>query len=136
MMKQFLSKEFLIFLVTGGSAALINFSSRFFYSEYMDFGTAVIAAYVTGMVYAFFIFRLLIFKGSKQGLKREIGYFCLINALALIQTWCISVGLSVFWLNEWLGVSMGESLAHFAGLCVPAFTSYLGHKHLTFKITE
>ena len=39
-----LSKQFMIFLLTGGTAAAVNFGSRIVYNQYVDFSSAVIFA--------------------------------------------------------------------------------------------
>jgi len=69
MMRLFWSRQFLAFLLTGGIAALVNFFSRIVYSQWMGFSSAVIAAYLSGMVTAFILARLLVFQGSTQTLQ-------------------------------------------------------------------
>jgi putative flippase GtrA len=55
MINRFFSKQFLVFLATGGIAALINFLSRILYSNWLDFSLAVFLAYITGMITAFIL---------------------------------------------------------------------------------
>ena len=43
----------MIFLLTGGIAAAVNFGSRIVYSNWLGFSTAVVLAYITGMITAF-----------------------------------------------------------------------------------
>ena len=51
----------------------------------------------------------------------------------MLQTWAISV-LLADWLLPALGVRQYvHEVAHAVGVAVPVFTSYLGHKHLSFK---
>ena len=45
----FLRSRFFRFLVAGGLAAICNFGSRFFYSLFVDFSTAVVFAFMTGL---------------------------------------------------------------------------------------
>ena len=54
-MKIFLNKQFTLFVVTGGIAAAANFGSRILFNRWMDFSSAVILAYITGMVVAFLL---------------------------------------------------------------------------------
>jgi len=68
MIRHFLSKEFIGFLVTGGIAAVVNFLSRIFYNQYCSFSSAVIFAYLTGMVTAFVLAKIFVFKQSAQQL--------------------------------------------------------------------
>ena len=55
--KSFFSLEFVKFLASGGLAAAINYGSRFLYSQYFQFEIAVLLAYVTGMAFAFLLFK-------------------------------------------------------------------------------
>ena len=50
MINEFASRQFVAFLLTGGTAALINFISRIIYNQWLGFSSAVILAYLTGMV--------------------------------------------------------------------------------------
>jgi putative flippase GtrA len=131
--RQFKSKQFLAFLLTGGFAALVNFSSRILYSRWVDFSSAIIAAYVTGMVTAFILARLFVFRKTKRALHHSAVYFVLVNVIAVAQTWGISIGLVYYVFPELNLQSYPNEIAHAIGVVVPVFTSYLGHKHLSFR---
>lgn len=133
MIRQFASRQFLVFLLTGGLAAVVNFVSRIAYNVWVDFSTAIILAYLTGMVTAFVLARTFVFTESKTTLRRSILFFSLVNLAAVAQTWLISMGLALFALPA-LGVSrFVPEIAHAVGVMVPAFTSYLGHKYWSFR---
>ena len=134
MIKIFKSRQFLIFLITGGIAALANFGSRFLFSEYVSFGYAVILAYLVGMVTAFVLAKLFVFEQSQHSAKKEFFYFTLVNLLAIVQTYTISVGLALYLLPS-VGFSLyPEATAHAIGVGFPVFTSFIGHKYLSFKV--
>lgn len=133
MIRQFMSRQFLIFLVTGGVAAAVNFSSRMVYSLWLNFSSAVILAYVTGMFTAFILAKLFVFKNSEQALHRSLMYFTLVNLVAALQTWGISMGLAYYVLPA-LGVNtFSHEIAHGAGVVAPVITSYIGHKRWSFR---
>ena len=71
MIKQSFSHQFLLFLLTGGTAAAVNFGSRILYSAWIPFSYAVILAYLTGMVTAFVLAKLFVFKASQQSMQRS-----------------------------------------------------------------
>lgn len=128
-----LSKQFMIFLLTGGTAAAVNFGSRIGYNQYVDFSWAVIFAYITGMITAFVLAKLFVFKESQQSLHRSALIFVLVNLVAILQTWGISMGLAHY-LLPYLGVTLyAPEIAHATGVAVPVFTSYIGHKRWSFK---
>lgn len=133
MLSGFMSKEFLLFLGIGGVAAFVNFLSRFFYNRFMGFSWAVVAAFLTGMVTAFFLTKLFVFRNSTNSTGKSFFYFTIVNAIALLQTWGVSLFLAYKILPA-LGIQQFvEEIAHLIGIMVPVFTSYLGHKHFSFK---
>lgn len=129
----FVTKQFLVFLLTGGIAALINFFSRIVYSEWLDFSDAIILAYITGMVPAFFLAKAFVFKNSGQNFFHSVIFFAIVNLAGITQTWLISIVLAHYALPAFGIDSYVKELAHGAGIMVPAFTSYLGHKHFSFR---
>ncbi|HEX8787509.1 MAG TPA: GtrA family protein, partial [Telluria sp.] len=99
----------------------------------MPFSSAVILAYITGMVTAFVLAKLFVFKDSRQATHRAAGWFILVNLVAVAQTWAISM-LLVKWVLPAMGVTAyTREIAHGIGVVVPVFTSYLGHKHFSFR---
>jgi len=129
----FFSRQFLVFLVTGGIAALINFFSRILFNLYWSFSTSVILAYLAGMCTAFVLAKLFVFKEGAQSIHRSAVIFGLVNVVAAAQTWGISMGLEYYILPELEFTYLTPEIAHAAGVLFPVFTSYLGHKRWTFK---
>ena len=133
MIRHFASRQFLVFLLTGGFAAAVNFGSRIVYNQWTDFSVAVVLAYLTGMVTAFVLAKLFVFKESTQSVHHSALWFCLVNGVAVVQTWFISMGLA-YYLLPWLGVTrFVPEIAHAAGVIFPVFTSYIGHKRFSFR---
>lgn len=133
MIRHFMSRQFLVFLLTGGVAAAVNFGSRIVYNRWCDFSTAVVLAYLTGMITAFVLARMFVFKQSSQSMHHSALYFTLVNLVAVIQTWLISMGLALY-LLPMLGVThFTREIAHAIGVAAPVFTSYLGHKRWSFR---
>ena len=131
--RQFKSRQFLAFLMTGGLAAAVNFGSRILYNQWVVFSSAVILAYLTGMITAFLLARTFVFTEGSQSVQRSAALFVLVNAVAVLQTWGISMLLAYYVLG-WLGITrFVPEIAHAVGVVVPVFTSYLGHKRWSFK---
>lgn len=133
MIKQFKSKEFLGFLLTGGIAAAVNFFSRIIYSQWTNFSVSIVLAYLTGMVAAFILIKLFVFKASQQSLHKSVIFFTLVNLVAVLQTWLVSIFLAYYLLPRIGVTSFSEEFAHAVGVIVPVFSSYLGHKRWTFR---
>lgn len=128
-----MSRQFLVFLLTGGIAAVVNFGSRIVYSLWLDFSSAVILAYITGMITAFVLAKLFVFRKSQQSVYHSVAFFVLVNLVAVLQTWAISMGLA-YYLLPLIGVTLFvQEIAHAVGVAVPVFTSYIGHKRWSFR---
>lgn len=133
MIRQFVSRQFLVFLLTGGTAAVVNIGSRVLFSRWFGFSSAVILAYLAGMITAFVLAKFVVFRESQQSIQHSIAFFVLVNLVAVVQTWIISMGLAYFVLPS-LGISgYALEIAHVIGVAVPVFTSYIGHKRWSFK---
>lgn len=127
------SRQFLLFVLTGGAAALVNVLSRVGFSLVLRFELAVLAAYAVGMVTAYILARRYVFPGSGQSVKRSFAAFALVNLVAVLQTWLVSIGLRHLLLPMIGVVALVDLIAHGFGVIVPVFTSYLGHKHVSFR---
>ncbi len=133
MIQQFASRQFLLFIFTGGIAATINFGSRILYNRWVDFSSAIVLAYLTGMVTAYVLARMFVFKQTSQTLGRSAVIFTLVNVVAVAQTWLISILLADHFLL-WMGMkTYVREFAHGVGVLVPVFTSYIGHKRFSFS---
>lgn len=133
MIALFRSRQFLSFLVSGGIAAAVNFGTRIALSQWFSFSTAVVLAYLVGMATAFMLAELFVFTRRESSIRRSAAFFVLVNILAIAQTWAVSMLLAHIVLPA-LGVhTFREEIAHAVGIVVPVFTSYLGHKHWTFR---
>ena len=131
-MKIFLSSAFGRFLVAGGIAALVNFLSRIFCNQFVSFSVAIIIANLTGMITAHVLNRSFVFEEGKHPKGKEIAYFSLVNLLAVLQTWVVSVVLYRYYAAGSLELYAKE-VAHLVGVVVPVFASFIGHKYLTFR---
>ncbi|ARU56024.1 GtrA family protein [Oleiphilus messinensis] len=128
-----LSSEFARFIVVGGFAAGVNFVSRVIYNQFVGFSLAIILAYLSGMVTAYLLSRWFVFSPSGNATVRELFFFTLVNMLAVLQTWLVSM-LLYFFVLDWLNVNaFKKEISHAIGIMVPVFSSYLGHKYFTFK---
>ena len=132
-MSKTVKTEFMQFLLVGGFAALVNFISRIFINEFVNYRIAVVLAYVVGMLTAFILSKIFVFETSGRHHLHELRDFTIVNILAVIQVWLISVGLA-----EYLFPAIGfnffaPEVAHLIGLAIPAITSYYGHKYFSFR---
>jgi putative flippase GtrA len=125
-------RPFVLFLLIGGFAAAVNFFARMLIEEVTSYEVAIVLAFPVALTTAFVLNRLLVFKPGGSAWTGQYGRFAVVNLLALVQVFVVSVGLARFILPA-LGVHWhAEDLAHAIGVCSPVLTSYWAHKHYSF----
>lgn len=125
--------RFVRFLACGGFAAAVNWASRFAWNLIMPFSLAVLAAYVTGMVVAFILFREFVFERSGSDPSEQVRNFVIVNIVGMAATWALANFL-VYWALPAAGVtSHVEAIGHGIAIFAPVVTSWFGHRFLTFR---
>lgn len=125
--------KFLRFLAAGGFAALVNLVSRYILTPLIGFEVSIVVAYLLGMGVAFILFRTLVFSRSGAGVAKETYRFVIVNLVALMLVWTISVTLAGLVFPAVGFIWHAQDIAHFIGACIPAITSYIGHSIYTFR---
>ena len=125
-------RQFLSFLITGGIAALVNLGTRIAFNFAMPFEVAVIMAYLCGMTTAYVLARQLVFERSGRAVHDEYIRFALVNLIAIVQVWIVSVGLADIIFPRIGFYWYPYTVAHLVGIIIPVFTSYIGHKYFSF----
>lgn len=126
-------EEFFKFLVTSGIATLVNIVARFSLNFVMPYELAIVAAHLIGMIVAFLLARKFVFEVSGHNAGREITGFAIVNVMSLAQVWLISVGLYRFLMPQIGWTYQPALLAHIIGVGSLVFTSYFGHKYISFS---
>lgn len=125
--------RFFRFLLAGGIAALANFGSRIALGLVLPYVVSITIAYGIGMLTAFLLNRRFVFNGAANPVHHQAFWFVMVNLTALLQTILVSVCFAR-WIFPAVGMSFHpETVAHAIGVVVPVFTSYIGHKRLTFR---
>jgi putative flippase GtrA len=125
--------RFATFVLTGGIAAGVNIVTRIILERFFSYEAAIGLAYLAGMVTAFMLARLFVFRPVGGSAHGEFLRFTLVNAVAFTQVWIVSVGLARF-IFPALGFTWrAETVAHVIGVLSPVVTSYVLHKRFTFR---
>ena len=127
-----LTKQFLLFIFAGGFAALINILTRAILSLFINFSSSVLISYLIGMIIAFLLTKKFVFLTKSLDNKKSFLTFSLVNLLAVFQTFFISIYFRNLLLNKLSEDSLANLLSHSIGVFFPVFTSFLGHKYLSF----
>ncbi|HEX7324216.1 MAG TPA: GtrA family protein [Rhodanobacteraceae bacterium] len=126
-------KLFIGFVMASGFAALVNIATRIVFNRWMPFSASIVAAYVCGMITAFTLNRLFVFRETVNPFHRQAFWFVMVNVAAVIQTLIVSLVLA-----RWVLPTIGfhwhvDTVAHVCGVVEPLITSFIGHKHFTFR---
>ena len=126
-------KQFVLFIISGGTSAIINILSRIILSNFFRFEIAILISYGIGMITAFFLTKKYVFLNSNKSIKKSFPAFALVNLISVLQTFFVSIFIKK-WLIIFLdNLSFIELVAHTFGLGILVFTSFYGHKYITFK---
>ena len=127
------STQFLRFLVASGFAAIVNVGSRIALSHWLPYVPAIVLAFCLGLITAFTLNKIFVFSASRHRLHHQFLWFLAINLAAVAQTVVVSLVIAR-WLLPALHIDFhNDTIAHAIGVMVPAVTSYIGHKRLSFR---
>ena len=127
------STRFIRFLATGGASAVLTFASRFAFDVVAPYWLAILLAYLVGMATAFLLAKRFVFTSSVRSTTGSAFWFTVVNIFAAGLTLAVSLTLARIVFPAVDFEFHPEAVAHAFGIMAPVFTSYLGHKHLSFK---
>lgn len=128
-----MTREFVSFVLAGGIAAGVNWGSNIGLNLFMPLEASVVIAYLIGMTTAFTLTRLFVFAPSGRSAEQEYIRFALVNMIALVQVWIVTIALARLLLPAIGWTFMPEATSHLVGVASPIVTSYFGHKYFTFS---
>lgn len=97
-----------------------------------DYVAAVVIAYVCGIITAFTLDKLFVFKNSTRKAGRQAVGFLVVNLFGLAQTLIVSLLLRDYLFPAIYFDIYPDGVAHIVGVGIPMFTSFLGHKYFSF----
>ena len=95
---------------------MINFGARIMLNVWLSFSMSIILAYVAGAVTAYLLTRAFVFTDSQQSVSHSIGFFILINLVAVLQTWIVSMALADYVLPAMHVDAFRKEIAHGVGI--------------------
>ncbi len=126
-------RQFILFIITGGTSAIINILSRTILSNFFRFEIAILISYGIGMITAFLLAKRFVFLNAKKSIKKSFPAFALVNLISVLQTFFVSIFIKNWLIIFFDNLSFIELISHTCGLGILVFTSFYGHKYITFK---
>ena len=136
MIHHFFSKQFLFFCMVGGLAALLHWLARIILSFWLSFPWAVTFAYLVGMIIAFLLNSLFVFRRSNKDIRKQAFSFVIVNLSFYPVVWIISIGMNYFLISYGVNETYSELLAHGIAVAFPMFATFLIYKFHTFKVSD
>jgi putative flippase GtrA len=136
----FASKQFLVFLMVGGTAALVNFCSgamvRLYWTSYAAYIASVTLGFILGTIVSFILNRRFTFRASEEAVTPQAFRF-LIAALGSVVV-SVTVASIVLWAWELTGRlvvtrAQVETLGHVAAIGVATVYNFLAMKFFAFR---
>ena len=127
----YFSKQFIYFILAGASAASVNFFCRLLLRNYLDLVISAILAYSIALIFAFFLYRKLVFPFSSIPFKTQSIRFLIIQLsfmpivifiFSVLASLLYSLGMNVY----------AEPLAHAISFGMPALITFLLYKLFVF----
>ena len=128
-----MSSRFIKFVAVGGLSAALNILLRVIFNFQFSYDTSIVLSFIAALTFAFILNRYFVFQAASGGAFGQWMRFTLVNLLALIQVWAISVGLARHAFPFLNFTWHAELIAHTIGVLSPVITSYYGHKFFTFR---
>jgi putative flippase GtrA len=131
--KDYFSREFIAFFMCSTFAAGVNFGSRILFSMAVCYVIAIVFAYICGILTAFTLNKFFVFDAKKGKTGKQLLWFVIVNILGLVQTLLFSLLFRSFIFPQTGFSFYPDEAAHLIGIAIPVFTSFLGHKYISFR---
>ncbi len=127
----YFSKQFIYFILAGASAASVNFFSRLLLRNYFDIIISAVFAYSIALIFAFFLYRKLVFPFSATSFKTQSLRFLFIQLSCMPIVIFIFSFLSTILYKAGIGI-YAEPVAHAISIGTPALITFLLYKLYVF----
>jgi putative flippase GtrA len=126
-------RRFIGFLIAGVVSTLCNLGSRYGFQLWMPYEWALVGANTVGVLTAFAMNRVLVFRSRSARVWGELARFVAVNLVGIAVSWGVAVLLYRSLLPA-IGFDWHPDLvAHAVGIAVPLLPNYLAHKWWTFS---
>ncbi|PSD18160.1 hypothetical protein C7E19_03685 [Stenotrophomonas maltophilia] len=112
LLRDFFSRRYLLFLVSGGSSAVLGVTLRLLFAQFMGYTASVIVSYFFSTLAAYALNKRLVFRG--QARSTELGKFFVVNVIGLLQTALLS---NAFFQAHRVGNAIARSCRRDDGTC-------------------
>lgn len=134
--RDFFSKQFLVFLLVGGASALVNFFSRFLFRPFLPYVASVVCAFGAGTLMSFILNRRFTFKAVRDPLMVQAWRFAGAAAGALLLAACVTgLGVKLYLISNSsiFSLEQAESFFHLAAIGLNLVYSFWVMKYFALR---
>ena len=128
----YFSKQFIFFLICGGTATILHWLIRIIFRNFFGFQTSAIMAYMCAIAIAFILYRSYVFPLSVTPVNKQSIRFLLINFSVSPFVLYAFRSITVFLYQSGFE-SYVEETAHLMSLTLPPLITFLCYKFFAFK---
>ena len=132
MIKNFYTRQFLVFLAVVGVAALLHWSARLLLNVWMPFSIAVFVAYGVGIAVGFLLNSIFVFPNSEKPKRLQMRNFILVNLTFFPVVWFAALEIN-FYLKTFGMTGYSEEVAHALAIPLTVVATFLIYKFFAFK---
>ena len=128
-------KQFILFFLIAGIAALINIILRFIFSNVLNlnFNLAVTIAYLLGMLFNYYTNKKYNFRSSKRQITYEVYTFFVVSIIGLILVNIFSKIFLYLLTNGAINQKYIATYSHIIAVGLVGVYSFFAHKYFTFR---
>jgi putative flippase GtrA len=134
--RDFVSRQFVVFLISGGICAAVNFFGRFLFRPFTSYVVSVVLGFVLGTILSFILNRMITFRATDQRAAPQVVKFlvmtlgCLVLAAAIVRALS---GLYFMLHVAFITPKQMESLAHLIAIAICTVYNFLAMKYFSFR---
>lgn len=127
-----ISSQALGFVLVGVIAGLANVLLRIAFNLVVPYEVAIALAFLVALTVAFALNRSRIFRATEGRVVSQYVRFAIVNLLALLQVWTLSMVLANLVFPQ-IGMTWHpETVAHTIGVLSPVVSSFFAYKYYVF----
>lgn len=134
--KDFFSKQFLVFLAAGAASASANFFSRFLFRPFLPYVASVVCAFSVGTALSFFLNRNFTFKATRDPIKVQGVRFAGAALGALMMAACVTgLGVRLYLVSNssLFSLEQAESFFHLTAIGLNLVYSFWVMKYFALR---
>ena len=129
-------KEFVRYVISGGTATILNLATVWLSRQVTTYEIAVFIGAMVGTATSYILTKTVVFNSNKKAFDHmEMVRFLSVHAVVCLQIWLVSVSLERWLLPAGWSSDARETLASAIGVGSVVLTGFILHRNVTYRET-